>query len=115
MNDLKSSLGVEMNNVTKNAEKSSSLLTEMNDTQNNMQRKFVTLVNKTIVLESEVSKQKVDIDKVDDKIVTLEDKTNTFEDELLEQKHNVEHINRSFSEMVSNVEHLPSRNCKVKH
>ena len=105
MKDLKSSLGVEINNIKYNAENDSKLVSDINVALLSTDEKVSTLTNKASVVESKLSQHNHCIHKIDDKLVTLEDKSEVLEEELLKLKCTSDQSNVALTDMVTNVEH----------
>ena len=105
MKDLKSTLGVEINNAKFDTENNAKLLTDMRDIISSTDLQVLSLCNKTTSLGTKLDKQNQYVNEIDDKMVTLDDKTNVIEGELLKLKSDTDQTNLSLVDMVTNVEH----------
>ena len=105
MKDLKSSLGIEINNIKRSSETNSKLVSDINASLISTEENVSMLTCKSNVLEGKLTNQNHCIHQIDDKIVTLEDKSNVLEEEFLNLKYTTDQAALSLSDMVTNVEH----------
>ena len=105
MKDLKSSLGVEINNIKFNSENNLKLVSDLNVARISTDEKVSTVAYNLGVVDKQLSQQKQCINVIDDKIVTLEDKSNVLEGEFLKLKCATDKSSNSLTDMIINVEH----------
>ena len=105
MKDLKSSLGVQVNNIKCTTQNNSKLVSDINVALLSTNEKVSSLTNKTNVIEGRLSQQIHCIHEIDDKMITLEDKSDVLEGEFLKLKCATDRTNLSLTDLVSNVEH----------
>ena len=105
MEDLKSSLCVEMSKIKGKIETNTAMIDDITLAQGDVDCKIEKLESQTQLLENCLSKQNHVNMKNENVIVTLEDRTNDIEDELMKQRRNLDQKNNSLTELVTTVEH----------
>ena len=105
MQDLKSSLGVEISSIKRSTEVNANLVSDINASLSTAGEKISALSSKSNIIEDKLSWQKQSIHQIDDTVVTLQDQSDVLEGELLKLKCTTDQANLSLSDMVTNVEH----------
>ena len=115
MNDFKESLGKEIKNVKENIKTTTTLLSDLKESQILLGNKFEnaekmkTEVEKNSLSLSELKYSHVTLNAkeqtCDEKMITLEDKTCDLEIDIIRQKKGVDQVNQSLSQHIAEVEY----------